>query len=286
MAMQNELAPNTTAQHQGRLAYVPDNLFPKTITDAIWEKVEEDSLMLTKGEQIPVSFGETVIPVTTKNPEVGQVGVGKANSQREGYRKPISGMAWDTRSMQPVKFATIVTMSSEFAKQNPQNWAGNLRNKLGKAFGRAIDTAIIHGRDTRLGTPLLGVDADDVLNNTTNVVAAGTNPSTLYDELIAAYELAEAGENEFDSWIVDTRFRARLLRAGIERDVAGNLMNPSGINLNSRTGNILGFPASYGRAVRGGLGATPSTSSVGVSPTRSVTRSRTTPPWWMTTVRL
>lgn len=260
MAMINELAPNTTNDHQGRLAYVPDNLLPKTITGAIFDTAQETSLVLQLGEQIPVSFGETVIPVQTKRPEVGQVGTGTTNAQREGALKPLTGTAWDSKTMQPIKLAAIVTMSEEFARTNPQGFASKLRTDLGFAFGRALDLAVLHGRNALTGGALQGIDVNNVLNNTTNIVNMDANTTnSVYDELIAAYELASAGEFDFDGWVVDSRFRPRLIRAGAERDANGNLVNPSDINFNSTVGNILGFPARYGRGVRGDLGAAPAT---------------------------
>src|SRR5688572_31111916 len=97
MAFLNELEPNTTNDHQGRLAYVPDDLLPKTITSEMFAKAQENSLVLRLGRRIPVSFGETVIPVNVKRPEVGQVGTGTTNAQREGGTKPLSGVAWEDR---------------------------------------------------------------------------------------------------------------------------------------------------------------------------------------------
>src|SRR6187402_3269358 len=130
MAMINELQPNTTNDHQGRLAYVPDDLFPKTITSDLLTKAQEQSLVLRLGQQIPVSFGETVIPVQTKRPEVGQVGTGKTNAQREGGTKPLTGVAWDSKSMQPIKLAGIITVSEEFARTNPQGFYSKLQSDL------------------------------------------------------------------------------------------------------------------------------------------------------------
>lgn len=256
MAMINELAPNTTNDHQGRLAYVPDDLLPKTITGAIFERAQEQSLVLRLGERIPVSYGETVVPVNVKRPEVGQVGTGTTNAQREGGLKPLSGTAWDSKSFQPIKLATIVTVSEEFARTNPQGFYTQLQNDLAFAIGRGLDLAVFHGKQPLTGGALLGIDANNVLNNTTNVVDMDANTTnTVYDELITAYEMASAGEFDFDGWAVDSRFRARLIREGAERDVNGNLQNPSAINFNSTVGNILGFPAFYGKAVKGDLGA-------------------------------
>lgn len=262
MAFLNELEPNTADNHQGRLAWVPDDLLPKTITTEMFQKAQENSLVLRLGRRIPVSFGETIIPVNIKRPEVGQVGTGTTNAQREGGTKPLSGVAWDSKMMQPIKLATIVTVSEEFARTNPQGFYSQLQSDLGFAIGRGIDLAVFHGKQPLTGAALAGIDASNVLNNTTKVINTDTDgDNNLYDELIAAYGLVTADDFDFDGWAVDTRFRPRLIQAGAERDVNGNLVNPGQLNLNGNVGNILGFPAQYGKAVRGDLGAATATTT-------------------------
>src|SRR5688572_31834891 len=90
MAFLNELEPNTTNDHQGRLAYVPDDLLPKTITTEMFAKAQENSLVLRLGRRIPVSFGETVIPVNVKRPEVGQVGTDRKSTRLNSSHSQIS----------------------------------------------------------------------------------------------------------------------------------------------------------------------------------------------------
>lgn len=255
MAMVNELAPNTPTNHQGRLAYVPDDLLPKEIVDPIFDKAQESSLVLRLGQQIPVGYGETVIPVNTKRPEVGQVGTGTSNAQREGGTKPLSGIAWGSRSFSPIKLATIVTVSEEFARANVRGLYTQIQSDLAIAIGRGIDLAVFHGKQPLTGGALLGIDTANVLANTPNLVNFAANPATaLYDDLLTGYELV-SDEHEFDGWAVDTRFRAALARAGVTRDANGNIVDPRNLDLSATQTSILGFPADYGRAVAGDLGA-------------------------------
>ncbi|MBN3584861.1 hypothetical protein JYB64_20885, partial [Algoriphagus aestuarii] len=71
MAYQNEVSPNREDRHQGRLAYLTDDLLPKETTGLLWEQARESSLVLRLGRQVPVGYGETVIPLNTLEPEVG-----------------------------------------------------------------------------------------------------------------------------------------------------------------------------------------------------------------------
>lgn len=254
MATLNELAPNTPdVNHQGRLAHVPSDLLPKELVGPIFDKAQETSLVLKMGQTIPVGYGDTVIPTTVKRPEVGQVGVGTSNEQREGGVKPLSGTAWDTRSFAPIKLATIVTVSEEFARTNPKGLYTKLQGDLAYAIGRGIDLAVFHGKSPLTGSALQGIDTANVIANTTNV--KNLTAGNVYSGLIDGYDLVSAdSNNEFDGWAVDPRYRSTLVREGAWRDNNGNI-DPARINLAARGGDVLGLPAQFGRAVGGDLGA-------------------------------
>lgn len=253
MATLNELAPKATDNHQGRLAHVPSDLLPKQVVGNIFDKAQESSLVLRMAQQIPVGYGETVIPTTVKRPEAGQVGKGTSNEQREGGKKPLSGVAWGSRSFSPIKLATIVTVSEEFARSNVNGLYSQIQGDMAYAIGRAIDEAVFHGKQPLDGSALAGIDTDNVLVNTTNSASLSSG-NAVYDELLDAYDTV-ADKNEFSAWAVDPRYRSALVRAGAVRDVNGNLADPSTLNMAAQVGSLLGFPAVYGRAVGGDLGS-------------------------------
>lgn len=251
MAFENEIAPNTETRHQGRLAYAElDDLLPKNIVGPIFDKAQETSLVLRMGQRIPVTYGETVIPVNTVRPEVGQVGVGTSNADREGYEKPTSGVAWGSKSLSPIKLATIVTVSEEFARMNVHGLYDQIQSDLAFAIGRGIDLAVFHGLRPDTGDALQGIDSSNVLANANNV-QLGEN---LVDSLLDGYETV-AASHEFNGWAVDPRYRARIARAMVSTDANGNPTDPAAVNLAAQQGSLLGFPAQFGRAVGGDLGA-------------------------------
>lgn len=256
MATLNELLPNSAgSNHQGRLAHVPSDLLPKEIVGPIFDKAQESSLVLRLGENIPISYGETIIPTTVKRPEVGQVGVGTSNEQREGGTKPLSGTAWDTRSVAPIKLATIVTVSEEFARMNPSGLYTKLQADLAYAIGRGIDLAVFHGKSPLTGSALQGIDTNNVIANTTNVDYLQTGTTPLLDRFLDGYDLVSANTDvDFNGWAADPRYRARLLRSQAYRDANGNV-DPTRINLAAATGDLLGLPVQFGKAVGGDLGA-------------------------------
>lgn len=265
MTTLNELAPNNAStNHQGRLATIPSQLLPPTVTGLIFDQIQEHSLVAKLGRSIPVTYGQTVIPITTKRPEVGQVGVGVTNEQREGGLKPLSGVAWGTKSFSPIKLATIVTVSDEFAKMNPAGLFDQIQGDLAYAIGRGIDMAVFHGTSPLTGSALQGIDSTNVISNTTNT--KNLVKGSIYNGLLDGYDLVNNNVKfEFNGWAVDPRFRSQMLREsvvtafGTPNAPAVDLAGSQALDLSSTTSQVLGLTAHYGRAIGGDLGAcTPS----------------------------
>jgi HK97 family phage major capsid protein len=252
MAFQNEVSPNRADRHQGRLAYLTDDFLPKEITGELWTKAQESSLVLRLGRTVPVGYGETVIPVSSVEPEVGQVGVGTRPQDREGYRKPVSGIAWDQRSFAPIKMATIVTASEEFARANINGMWSGVINQLAAAMGRGIDLAVFQGKRPDTGDPLLGITNNGYVNLAPNPINYPTTPDTLDVDLLNAWStLVTRGYNP-NAWAVDQRFVVPVMSA---RDAQGNPIFQNQLNLASQSlGTLAGLPVEAGRAVSGTLG--------------------------------
>jgi hypothetical protein len=260
MAYTSELAPNSSDNHQGRLAWTPTDLLPPIVTGPIFDQAQEHSLVMKLGRSIPVQYGETVIPTTTKRPEVGQVGSGTSNAQREGGVKPLSGTAWDTKSFSPIKLATIVTVSEEFATRNPMGLYTQIQSDLAYAIGRGIDLAVIHGKSPLTGGALSGIDSSNIIANTAN--ALNLEDGQLYNGLLDGYDLVNQNyHSEFSGWAVDPRFRTKMLREsivtafGTPNAPAVNVSGAAAVDLSTTTSQVLGLTAHYGRGVGGDLGA-------------------------------
>lgn len=252
MAYQNEVSPNRDDRHQGRLAYLTDDLMPKETTGLLWTKAQEASLVLRLGRQVPVGYGETVIPVQSVEPEVGQVGVGTRPQDREGYRKPVSGVAWDSQSFAPIKLATIVTASEEFARANVNGMWSDMTAQLARAMGRGIDLAVFHGKRPDNGDALLGISTNSWVNATTNAVNYPTTPATMDVDLANGWAtLVNAGYNP-NAFAIDQRFVPPILTA---RDANNNLIFQGALNLSQQSiGTLAGLPVEQGRAVSGTVG--------------------------------
>lgn len=255
MAFQNEVAPNTTARHQGRAAYLQGTEYlPKNLLGPLWDQASESSLVLRMGRQIPIGMGDTVVPVNTVKPEVGQVGVGTRLQDREGYEKPVSGVAWDFESFAPIKLATIITVSEEFARMNPAGLFSEIRPQLSEAIGRGIDLAVFHNKRPDTGAALQGTTANGYVNQTTNRVDYPETAANLRQDMVSAWTLVANNRINANAWAVDPTFRPEIVGA-VDPVTGGPMFGGDNFNLGSNVGSLLGLTAQYGSAVSGAVGA-------------------------------
>ena len=255
-AYMNEVSPNRDDRHQGRLAYLSDNMLPREVANVVWEKAAESSLVLRLGQQVPVGYGETLINTQTVQPEVGQVGVGSTPGTREGYRKPISGVAWESQAFSPIKLATIVTASEEFARENPAGLWSSISGQLAQAIGRGIDLAVFHGLRPDNGAALLGISNNGWVDQTLNrQTYDGVVPIQLDVAFANAWADVVTYGAEPNAIALDPLFAPALMLA---RDADGNLLFQNSFNLtNSGPNAIGGLRTETGSAVSGRLGRGP-----------------------------
>lgn len=284
--MPQNLVANTVAGDtsvQGRMSLAPAEYLPKTLVGDIFSKAKEQSVLMTLGQQVPVSLGETQIPVPSLHkPAAGQVGVGTSFEDREGHRKPVTGFQYGSRtSFAPIKLAVIVTASREFALVNPEGMWSQLSTDLPAAIARAADLAVVHGVDALRGTPLQGIAQNGYINETTNrvelnlaaqrVVNATTGEVTTpdaIDQFIAAWKLVTADEEkgyDFTNWAFAPEITPDIVTT--RRADGTPLWSPAGvpstgseINLNGQVGgSILGINAQPHNVVHGKIDRAPKT---------------------------
>lgn len=255
-AFMNEVSPNRDDRHQGRLAYGDANFLPKEVANVVWEEAQESSLVLRLGTQVPVGQGETLINVSTVKPEVGQVGVGSTPAQREGYRKPLTGIAWESQAFSAIKMAAIVTASREFVLENPQGLWSSMSSELAAAIGRGIDLAVFHGLRPDTGAPLLGITNNGWIDQTTKrQTYDGVTPIALDVAIANGWaEVVNYGVDP-DTIAIDPLLTPALILA---RDADGNPLFQNSFNLSQNAvASIGGLPLQRGKAVSGRIGRSP-----------------------------
>ncbi|GAU66667.1 ABC transporter substrate-binding protein [Streptomyces sp. NBRC 110611] len=220
---------------------------PVEVVAPIFEKAQEQSLILSMANTMPLSYGQTNIPVITQRPEAGPVG--------ESERKPGSEYRYEMRVVTPRKFATIVTVSQEFMDADIAGLYSQIQGDLSFAIARAVDLAVLHGRAATTGDALAGVEGQ-FLNATDNRVTLGTalpDEGGLAKDIGDGYELVVDAGHDFTSFAADPRFRARAVNA---YDSFGRpLFQAAGPDLSDATMTVMGLPVRYGRAVSGKIGA-------------------------------
>lgn len=221
------------------LADLPSEGLPRELVTLINKAAQDQSVVARlAGDPIPMGDGETSFLFSTAEPEVQPVA--------EAKEKPVSELGYGIRSITPQKFATIVTVSEEFARADIDGVYDRIVSQLAAAAARGLDLAVLHGRNAATGESF-NVGNSGFVANTTNEVELGTNEDTTAD-LLAGYEMVAAGEHDFDGFAFDPQFRPVLITA---RDAAGNPTYQSSINLAAGMDTLFGLPVAYGRTVSG-----------------------------------
>lgn len=254
--------PNEGPGVQGRLNLLPADRLPKSMLGPIFEQVEAQSLLLNKGRRVNVGINETIVTTGDTFPEAGQIGTGTDLAEREGHVKPVAGLQYGgQRAFRPIKLGVIVTLSTEYVRENPSGIYSALATKLPQAISRAADAAVFFGVDTLRGTPLTGIEDNGYINKTTNRVELNFHPEAdLVNQFLQGYNLV-AGDDVFDldSYVAVPSIRPKVIQ---RRDANGSPIFVPGafpgsgaeINVNAPLGSILGTPVEFNKAVSGKIG--------------------------------
>lgn len=222
------------------LANLPEDTLPRELVSMINSAAQDQSAVARlAGDPIPMGYGETSFLSSTEEPEVQPVA--------EGAAKPTSDLGYTARAIRPQKFATIVTVTEEFANANIDGVYDRIVSQLSAAAARGLDLAILHGRNAATGAPLALAAESGYVNQTTNEVAIGSGPDTTAD-LLAGYGLVTDDGYDFSAFAFDPRFRPVLIQA---RDANGNPTYQSALDLNADMSTLLGLPVVYNRTVSG-----------------------------------
>src|SRR5690625_3663590 len=199
----------------------------------------------------PIPLGEQVIPVYEGGFEVGYTA--------EGTPQPVSEVGFSHRVLSPNKFAGIVLVSQEAARQNPARMLENIQQDMRNGVQRQIDYGVLYGRSARTGNLVPNVTYVD---QTTARATVGAGD--LADEILAGYDLAVAGDPNGDpnGFAFDTSYRTKVARAGAVQNTVGATI-PAIPSLTG-TGSVLGgLPVAYGRTVSGRVGTETATDTKG-----------------------
>ena len=222
-------------------------LLAPELSGEIFRRVREESAVLRVAGSAPMSITGNEYVIRTVEPE--------ADIVAEAAPKPISDIGLATKTVAPVKAATIVYWSKEARMKNPGGVFSDIQDAMTKAIHRQIDQAILHGKSAKSGATIPGVE---YINQTTNRVALGTSAITaggLTADFLAGYDTVVNADYDFTGFVADPRLRSQVIGAV---DVNGRpVYQTSGTDLTAPVSNFLGLPMTYSKATSGKIGATP-----------------------------
>lgn len=188
------------------------DLLPRNISQNIWKRTLEASIIPSLSTNTPMILGENTFPALTKRPAASIVG--------EGANKPQSEIEVGAKTVRPIKAVVGLEFTMEAILTNPAGILGLMESELSGALARQIDLAVLHGREASSGTALTG--GNEYVNQTTNRVELGA-AADADKELWDGYGLVVDGGANFTGFAVDPRLVYRLATA---RDSSGKRLNP------------------------------------------------------------
>ena len=226
---------------------------PQNWADVQMKQAFEQSVVGSLSPSTPMALGETVIPVYEGGFEVGYTA--------EGTPKPVSEVSHSYRTLNPWKFAGIILVSQEAARQNPAQMLQNVQADMRNGVARQIDYGVFYGKSARTGTL---VPNATFVDQTTARATVGASGADLADEVTAGYDAALAGNENGDpnGFAFDSTYRTRVARAGAQTNTVGATV-PSVPSLTGGGTTLGGLPVAYGRTVSGRVGTQTATATKG-----------------------
>lgn len=227
-------------------------VLPKPVAQKIMMDAYNGSIVGRLAGTIPMPITGSAIAWATGDPVAGIVG--------EGELKPVSKAGVAVKTATPIKAATIMYWSKEARQVNPAGYLRILEQKATQAVQKAIDMAVLHGKNALTNTTISGVES--VAQTKNNIVLGTTTKENggLSGDILAGYELVLNEHGKLTGFAADERMRVKLFQAV---DTYGRPIfstgGRGGVDLKDQMGDLLGLPLAYGEAVSGQIGAVPDT---------------------------
>lgn len=229
-----------------------ESILGKDAVKQILYEAYGNSLVGSLAGGIPMPITGSSIAFATGAPVAGVVG--------EGELKPVINQKVATKTAKPIKVAAVMYWSKEARQGDKVGYMNLLKNTAKDAISRAIDMAVIHGKNALTNSPISGVEYVAQSKNSVTLGTANATSGGLAADIISGYELVLDGGGKMDSFAADERMRVKLLKAV---DTQGRPIFSAnargGVNLADKMGDLLGFPVAYSDAVSGHLGTVPDT---------------------------
>lgn len=204
-------------------------------SSAIFEKVEQGSVVQQLGRQVTLGPSGKNIPVFTEDPTAEWVA--------EGASKPITSGGLEMKQMQPHKIAAIFVASAEVVRANPGNYMNVMRDKVANAFARAFDAAALHGENSPFQAAVSDTSKSEDLDAAESVYHGLNNG--LMDLVQDGHRLTGFALDPITEPILNSATDSTGRPLFIDTPITET--NPT-----VRPGRILGRPAFIGEGIRNG----------------------------------
>nr|DAX19501.1 MAG TPA: major capsid protein [Caudoviricetes sp.] len=225
-----------------------EGLIPKPLATEIMTKAYGDSLIgrLVGNVPMPITGGAMAF----------QVGEPIAGVVAEGGMKPVIKSKVATKLARPIKVAAIMYWSKEARQANPLGYMAMFKQSGTDAVRRAIDLAILHGKDGVTGAVIPGVEYVAQTNKSVELDTATADKGGLAGDILAGYQLVTDAEGDVTGFAADPKIRVKLLGARYANGLpifSGDATH-GGVNLADPMPDLMGLPVGFSKAVGGKMG--------------------------------
>lgn len=224
-------------------------ILPPAAVKDLFSEVGKDSLVLKLAGTMPMNINGATTTMQVGRPVAGVVG--------EGERKPVIRGGIKTKKVKPIKIAALTVNTTEARLANPGSYFDDVMKMMSEAMARAIDLAILHGKNGLSNTVIADVEYLDQSKNLVRLGTAGKADGGLRKDLVTGFGQVSSRRGRFTGFVADQRLITNLAEA---TDTLGQPLFSVGSDLKDQSGTILGLPTQYDQeAVAGDMGACPDT---------------------------
>lgn len=194
-------------------------ILPDNLSDIIFQKAQENSIVMQLAQKTTVLPGTTEFQVITGDPEASWVS--------EGAQKPVSTPTFSSKVMTPYKMTTLVVVSNEFESDKSALF-DQLVQRLPNALAKKFDSTVF-GYDTAPGSnfdQLTAATAYDISTDT-------------YDSLVDVYSHVTDAQGVLNGWAVSPKLQATLFKA---KDTNNRPLFIQDLTTQNAIGSMLGAP--------------------------------------------
>ena len=213
---------------------------PESVSDEIWQKAQEASVVMKLAQQITLPGNGLTIPVVTGDPVAEWTG--------ETEEKPVGKHTLTTKSMKGYTVALIEPFSNQFRDNNTALYdalVGRLPGSISKVFDQTVfgfQDAPGDGFDTLADAP-----AVDISTKT-------------YDGFVDAIETVGDADGELNHWVLAPKGRTMLLKAKDNQNRPLFIRNAA---VDTAPNTVLSIPATFTKNVHKAAVASRSAEVVG-----------------------